>query len=219
MIEWNKELGVLIQIFLMVLTLFFLILRRNQLGKSINYFISAISLGCGIEIFNFVSKYFDEEYNSVPVYIIGVNLIIFFIFFLYFYQLLEVKRFKRIGVALIVIFLLGYFISAIAQKDFFNSFPFVFYCAEVALLSMIIFLVLWQTFNSDRILKLKSYYPFWVSIGLMVIYLGVVPLLIVSNTAKTMMNLNIFFIILFAVNVIGYSILLTGIFYAKNTEI
>ena len=117
---------------------------------------------------------------------------------------------------LIVFFLVNYLLFAIFSDDFFTKFSIRFYFLEVILLMVHIYLVLHETFNSDKILNIKLYSPFWAAIGLMSIYLGVTPLLIISNTAKKMMNINIFFIILFIVNFIGYSILITGILFAKN---
>lgn len=159
------------------------------------------------------------QFNSVPIYNVAVNLIVFFLFFLYFRKILELRISKIINNFLIVIFLASYILFAVLSEDFFFKFPFKFYFLEVVLLTVNIFLVLQETFNSDKILNIKSYYPFWACIGLMSVYLGVTPLLIISNTSMEMMNINIFFIVLFLVNVIGYAILINGILLAKNINL
>ncbi|WP_126340428.1 hypothetical protein [Kaistella jeonii] len=126
------------------------------------------------------------------------------------------EKLKRVNLLLIVLFLLNYIGSAIFVENFFTRFPFFSYFVEVVLLTGSIFLVMSQTFNSDKILGLGHYFPFWVCISLLVTYLGVLPLLVISYTATNLMNLNIFFVLLFLVNVAGYTILFFGILKAKK---
>lgn len=218
MIEWNRNAGSAIQLLLVLIFFILLFIKRKKLGTGINYFIIASGIVLVTDTFLFIMR-LNFKFNSVPIYNIAVNLIVFFIFFLYFRRILELKRSKTINTISIIIFLISYILFAILSDNFFSRFPFKFYFLEVILLTVNIYLVLQETFNSDKILNIKSYYPFWACIGLMSIYLGVTPLLIISNTSMEMMNINIFFIILFVVNVIGYAILISGIFFAKNINL
>lgn len=218
MIEWNRNLASIIQLILVIVFLILLLIRRDKLGKGITFFIFASGIVASLDTVIFTMRMANPQFNSIPIYSIGINLCVFLLFFLYCRQVLESKKSKTINSVLTVIFLSGYVLFAIFSNNFFKVFPYKFYFFEVVLLIGNIYLVLQETFNSDKILNIKSYYPFWVCIGLMSIYLGVTPLLIIRNSAVEMMNVNIFFIILFIVNVIGYSILITGIFFANNIK-
>ena len=214
---WNKDLAGFIIVLLMFTLLTIIIIKRNKLEKGSNYFILAIGLLTCIEIGSWLGNHYSKNYNSTILYVIGVNLIGFFLFFLYFHQMLKSEKLKKINLILIILFLANYLFFALTDSDFFKFFPFFSYFVEVVLLVSSIYLVMSQAFNSDRILNLVGYFPFWVCISSLIIYLGVMPLLIISITAENMMNINIFYIIMFFVNFIGYSILLFGIIKVKNT--
>ena len=213
---WNRELAGLFGAVLMLICCILLLIKRKNFETGSKYFIAAIGISTAIEIYGTGQKFFNFKYNSSLLYVIGTNFFVFLLFFLYFQSILNTKKLKRINLFLIVLFLLNYIISIFLVDDFFTRFPFFSYFMEVVLLTGSIFLVMSQTFNSDRILNLGNYLPFWVCLSLLIIYLGVLPLLVISFTATNLMNLNIFFALLFLVNVIGYSILLFGILKSKK---
>lgn len=216
MIAWNRDVASIFQLAVVILFFLLLLIRRKKLGKEIIYLIIASAILAGTDSFVFSMRIFTPKFDSTPAYSIGINLFVFLFYFLYFRQVLELKKSKKLNLILIVVFLICYILFAIFSENFFNKFSIRFYLIEVILLIGNIYLVLSETFNSDKILNIKPYYPFWACIGLMAIYLGITPLMILTNTAMQMMNINIFFIILFIVNVIGYSILITGVFFAQN---
>lgn len=213
---WNRELGAFLIAILLLISFVFLLIKRKNLQTRGSYFIAAFGILTFIENFCTAARFFNEKFNSSLLYVIGIDLVVFFLFFLYFQNILTTKKLKRINLVLIALFLLNFIGSACILEDFFTRFPFSTYLIEVVLLTVSIGLVLSQTFNSDKILALEHYFPFWVCISLLVTYLGVLPLLVLSYTAAKSMNLNIFFAILFLVNVVGYSILLIGILKAKS---
>lgn len=219
MIEWNRDASSVVQLILVIVFFTLMLIRKKELGKGITYFIIASGIVMVVDTFLFIMRLSAPRFQTIPVYSISVVFFVFLFFFFYFRNILERKRSKIINAVIIVLFLVSYVLFAIFSENFFSKFPFKFYFLEVILLTVNIYLVLQETFNSDKVLNIKRYYPFWACIGLMIIYLGVTPLLIISNTSMEKMNINIFFIILFVVNVIGYSILITGIFFAKNINL
>lgn len=216
MIVWNRDVASIVQLVLVIVFFILLLIFKKRLGKKIIYFIIASAIITGIDSYVFTMRLNVPKFNSVPAYSIGINLFVFLFYFIYFRHILELKKSKKLNAVLIITFLIAYTVFAVFSENFFTKFSIKFYFIEVILLVGNIYLVLHETFNSDKILNIKSYYPFWACIGLMSIYLGVTPLLIINNTAMRMMNIDIFFIILFIVNFIGYSILITGIFFAQN---
>ncbi len=216
MIEWNRDAASLVQITLVIVFFILLISKRRKLWKGTTYFIAATAIVIGLEIFIFVIRRHIYQFNSQPYYTIFTNLFVFLLFFLYFRSILVFEKSRRLNLLMIILFLILYVLFALLSENFFSKFSIKFYFIEVILLIGNIYLVLKETFNSDKVLNIIYYYPFWACIGLMSIYLGVTPLLIISNTGANLININIFFIILFVVNFIGYSILITGILFAKN---
>lgn len=213
---WNRDLAGIIVALLMLTSLVLMIIKRKRLEQGSFYFISAVAVIIVVDTFSLVGKHFSENYNSTIFYVLGINLVAFFLFFMYFHQLLKSVKLKRINLILILLFFINFIYSAVVDDHFFKSFPFFNYFIEVLLLSVSIYLVMSQTFNSDKILYLRRYFPFWVCLSLLVTYLGVMPLLIVSFTAENMMNVTVFHIVMFSVNLVGYSILLVGILNVKK---
>jgi len=214
--QWNRELAALIIVVLMITTVLLLVFKRKQLGATVYYFTIALSLSTGIEIIGFILRLYAKNFNTSFLYIVGTNFFVFLLFLIYFQSILQSKKYRTINLIIIFSFILNYFLSALLIDDFFNNFTFSTYFVEVFLLVTSIYLVLSQIFNSDKILVLSIYFPFWICISLLAIYLGVIPLIVISKTASKMMNLTIFYAILFIVNLIGYCILLLGIAKAKS---
>ena len=212
---WNQYLASIIVFFLMTTCVILMLIKKKHLDQGKNYYILAIALLTIIETFIFIGKNYIENFKPIIYYTIVVNFFVFFLFFLYFHQLLKNNKLQKVNLILIVLFLLNYIGSAYIDETFFTKFSFFSYFIQVVLLTSGIYLVMSQTFNSDKILALSNYFPFWVCLSMLVIYLGVLPLIIVSYTAASYMNLNLFNAILFLVNMIGYSILLYGIIKAK----
>ncbi len=214
--QWNREIAGLIVIVSIIFLTLLLVFKRRNLERPIFYFIGAIVMLSLVEITGFLTKIFDHEYNTSKLYAIVTNFFVFLLYLLYFQKILQTKRLRNVNVIIIVLFVANYLGSALLIEEFFTSFSFVSYFVQVILLTGSINLVMSQTFNSDKILSLSTYFPFWVCLSLLIIYLGVLPLLMISNAAAQLINLNLFFAILFLVNFLGYNILLVGIFKAKT---
>lgn len=218
MIEWNRTAASIVQLSLMFLVFVLMLLRRKNLGSGKWYFITASGIILFLDLFLFAKRLSTPNFQSAMYYTVFVNFGCFFIYFLYFQQLLKSGIYKLINILIIFLFLITYFGFYYFDPDFFRIFSFKFYFVEVILLMGSIIILLRQTFNSNKVLDIKSYFPFWVCIGLMIIYLGVIPLLLISYSDIKLMNITIFFIILFIVNIIGYLILLAGVLFAKNSK-
>lgn len=213
---WNQELASLIQLLLIITLFVLLIIKRKKLGHEIIYFISAGAIVMIVSLLLFVMRLSEPTFSISPVYNLAINFAVFFLFFIYLRKCLDSEISKRINLILFVIFVLSFILINIFFSSSYKNYPLLFYFIQVIILLGNIFLVLRQTFNSNKILKLKSYYPFWVCIGLMTNYVGLTPLLIISHTAMEIINMKIFYIILFLVNLIGYTILITGAILAEN---
>lgn len=200
----------------MITFLVLLIWRRKKLSKQTNFFIAAMS-------FTFVANalakfYIDLEYGDNNVFIInfGVNFLTFLMYYLYYFALLEKVALKRAVLVIIGLFLAAYFASILFDKDFMLRFPTKFYFYETILLLITIAFFLYETFTSDRILKLGRYFPFWVSLGLLIMYVGLLPILFIGTKENAGMSLDVFYLIMFLINIISYIILIRGVLVSDH---
>lgn len=136
---------------------------------------------------------------------------------IYYYKILEKRRSKVIQLGIICLNFLNIILSVIFIDDFFSFLPYITYFITIFLLLLSITLFFFETFNSEKIFNIITYYPFWISISLIIIYLGVLPLIIMSkNAIQLSISKNIFLILLYSVNFTGYTIMLAGIFFSRK---
>lgn len=210
-----KDIAGLLLVFIMFTTFMILILRRKCLGKNIGIFIIAMGVITFVQAYGSYYRAIDQEYNSYPVSIIGVAFILFLLLFLYFHLTLQTRKFKTISKWLIILFLLNYLLSVLLFENFLYNPPLTVYFGGIFLLSTTIIMVLAETFNSPEIFSLKSYFPFWVCISILITYLGAGPLVLARHTLQSL-GADVYYLVLLLVNILGYSVLLVGVFNAKN---
>lgn len=216
--EWSRYITAAFLIIPFIQLLF----NQKKLGPNILYFTIAMGVMVAVNCIGLAGYTISKTFNATPYFVIGVNFISFLLFFIYFYKLLRMKDTKTIQLLIISVFVSSFCILGIIYgKSFFISFPAFFYFLETVMLLFSITLLLYETFNSDIILNLKDYFPFWVSLSLIIIYVGLLPILFLVKNVKLTISADVYYIILFFINLIGYGILSYGIFRSRkvtNTE-
>ncbi len=204
-----------------ILIILFMVIKRKELGSQIHYFIIAM-------LFVFLSEslsllgtiLYGDAFKVVRINVVGIIILFFLAVFVYFYKTLENKKLKTIQLGIIVLHLLNIIISVIFIKDFFIYLPYPTYFATIVLLLASVALFFFETFNSEKVLNIMDYYPFWIAISLIILYVGLLPLMIISKNAMQLsISRNIFLILLYTVNFSGYTVMLTGIFFSKKTNL
>lgn len=203
---------------LYVLIVIFLIIRRDKLGKHIWYFITAIIIVVFTEILvSILPIFFNRDFSPNPFYVVGILVFYFMLVLIYFYKILNNKYLKRIQIGIIILNLLNLILSFIFIDNILEVFPAITNFITVMLLLFSISLFFYETFNSEIILNITDYYPFWISISLIVINLGLMPLIYVSTKyEKLPISRDVFIYLLFFVNLVGYSLMFVGIFFSKK---
>lgn len=217
MIIWNRELASLTLDLLYFLIIIFAIIRRKKLGPYIIYIIFAISITFCAEVSSFIRRWLSNGTisNTLILYNIGILGIAYFLFLFYFYKIVENRKLKKIQIVLVVLQVINYFVSMYFIDNFLNSLPDITSFINIILLLIAVSIFFQDTFNSDKVLYLKSYYPFFVAVSLTFIYVALIPLLFFRTKVQLQSEITIFYIMLFFINFIGYSIMLLGIFLAK----
>ncbi|ROI11712.1 hypothetical protein EGH90_00775, partial [Kaistella haifensis] len=210
-----------ILIFIYFLIILFMVIKRKELGSQIHYFIIAM-------LFVFLSEslsllgtiLYGDGFRVNRINVVGVIILFFLAVFVYFYKILENKRLKTIQLGIIGLDILNIIFSLIFIEDFFIYLPYPTYFVTIVLLLASVALFFFETFNSEKVLNIMDYYPFWIAISLIVLYVGMLPLMIISKNAMELsISRNIFLILLYIVNFTGYTIMLVGIFFSKKTNL
>ncbi len=197
---------------IIVMTL--MIIKYRKTGKENLFFIIGYLLFSLIDI----SCYFYFKLTSLPTdifYVIGFLMIVFFLYLFYYYQLLYVPMLKKIQVIILILFVLNIVIMFYTEDDLLHHFSFNMLYVDILLLLFSIILFLYQTFNSDKILEIKNYLPFWISVALLIFFIGSIPILFFRTTVSE----SIYFFILFMLNLISNGILILGLVWNKQERI
>src|SRR5690606_25377225 len=111
---------------------------------------------------------------------------------------------------------INFSVSAVITIDFFTVFPETtnFIGIFLLLISVAVFMI--DTMNSEHILRLRSYYPFYVALSLVLIYTGLIPLIFFGPRVKNPSEAYVFQILILVVNWIGYLGMIAGTFYARK---
>ncbi|PTT39861.1 hypothetical protein DBR28_06685 [Chryseobacterium sp. HMWF028] len=209
--NWNIETGKQISMIISIIVMVLMIIKFRKTGKENLFFIIGYLLFSLIDIF----CYFYYRFTSMPTdifYVIGFLMIVFFLYLLYYYQLLYVPLLKKIQAIILILFVLNIAVMFYTEDDLLHHFSFNMLYVDILLLLFSIILFLYQTFNSDKILGINNYLPFWISVALLIFFIGSIPILFFRTTVSE----SIYFFILFMLNLISNSILIFGLLGNKQ---
>ncbi len=191
---------------------------RKHLGKHIGIVIAAMTVTLLTETTTVVLQRMHIIKFTTTYYVVGIIGIVYLLFLLYFYKLMQNPQLKKIQLGIVAAHIINFSVSAALNENFFNVFPDITNFTSIFLILVSLFIFLNDTFNSDKILLIKAFFPFFVAVSLTFIYVGLVPILFFSNRIVLDTEKFIFYIMLYSINIIGYSIMLAGIFFAKNQK-
>ena len=212
--NWNIETGKQISMIISIIVMVLMIIKYRKTGKENLFFIIGYLLFSLIDI----SCYFYFKLTSLPTdlfYVIGFLMIVFFLYLFYYYQLLYVPLLKKIQTIILILFVLNIVVMFYTEDDLLHHFSFNMLYADILLLLFSIILFLYQTFNSDKILEIKNYLPFWISVALLIFFIGSIPIFFFRTTVSE----TIYFFILFMLNLISNGILILGLIWNKQERI
>jgi len=212
--NWNIETGKQISMVISIIVMILMVTKYRKTGKENLFFIIGYLLFSLIDIF----CYFYYDLTKLPTdifYVIGFLMIIFFLYLFYYYQLLYVPLLKKIQAINLALFVLNIAVMFYTEDDLLHHFSFNMLYVDILLLLFSIILFLYQTFNSDKILGIKSYLPFWISVALLIFFIGSIPILFFRTTVSE----TIYFFILFMLNLISNGILILGLIWNKQERI
>ncbi|KFF28193.1 hypothetical protein [Chryseobacterium vrystaatense] len=212
--NWNIEIGKQISMVVSVTVMALMTVKYKKIGRENLFFIVGYILLSLIDIFCYF--YFNATNRSTETfYVIGFLMIAFFLYLLYYFQLLYWPILKKIQCVLLILFVINILVMFYIEDDLLHHFSFNMLYVDILLLMFSIILFLYQTFNSDKILELNNYLPFWISVSLLILFIGSIPILYFRTTVSQ----SIYFFILFMLNLISNGILMLGLIWNKQERL
>lgn len=211
--NWNIEIGKQISMAISVVVMVLMIIKSRKIGRENLFFIAGYGLLSIIDIF--CHFYFRATNQSTEIfYVIGLLVIVFFLYLLYYFRLLYLPVLKKIQFIILLLFITNIVVMFCIKDDLLHHFSFNILYTDILLLMFSIILFLYQTFNSDKILDLNNYFPFWISVALLILFIGSIPIFYFRTTVSE----HIYFFILFMLNIISNGILLLGLILNKQEK-
>lgn len=208
--NWNIEIGKQISMVISLLVITLMVIKYRKIGKENLFFIAGYIVLSMIDTFCYF--YFKATHRSTEMfYVIGFLVIVFCMYLLYYFQLLYWPVLKKLQLFLLILFVGNIVVMFYIEDDLLHHFSFNMLYINILLLMFSIILFLYQTFNSDKILELNNYLPFWISVSLLILFIGSIPILYFRTTVSE----HIYFFILFMLNLISNGILLFGLIRNK----
>lgn len=206
---WDVEIGKLASMIILLGVLILIFINYRKI-ETVNLLFFA-----GFVIFSLLDFfcYFYFELTKLPTdtfYVVGI-FVVFSLYLFYYYQLFESRLLKKIQSVILVIFIVSVFCMLYFEDDFLGRFSFNMLYVNILLLTFSIILFLYQTFNSDKIFEIKNYLPFWISVSLLIYYIGIIPIFYF----RTKVSPDLYFFILFLLNLINNVVLAMGLFWNK----
>lgn len=188
---------------------------KYKKDKIINLFLPFLWYVAINELIGLFTKINGAYYNAI-IYNI-YNLITFsFCLFLFQYYLTK-KNYKHIVKTFIITYLALFCINGFFQ-NYFKEHQLVPYL--VGSLSLIITIVLYfvEVLNSEKVLNAKKSLLFWISVGLLLYYVGNTPFRILRNFYKYLTDASILFLVNFTLIIIKNTCFIIGFIWSDKKQ-
>ncbi|SIO16862.1 hypothetical protein SAMN05421769_2353 [Chryseobacterium scophthalmum] len=206
---WDVEIGKQVSMIILMGVLILIFINYKKIEKVNLFFFAGFVIFSLLDFFcYFYFKFIKMATDTF--YVIGGS-VVFFLYLLYYYQLFDSKLLKNIQTVIMVIFLVNVFCMLYFEENFLGRFSFNMLYVNLLLLTFSIILFLYQTFNSDKIFEIKNYLPFWISVSSLIYYIGIIPIFYF----RTKVSPELYFFILFLLNLINNGVLVFGLFWNK----
>lgn len=165
----------------------------------------------GILIIDYYSRFNAIIYN---IY----NVINFSYLLLLYRNYLTNKKYKKIALTLCIIYLIVFIINGFYENYFikFQSMPYI-----VAAFAVIITISLYfrEILNSEKVLHVKKNLLFWISVGLLIYFVGNIPFRIVRNFYIELANSTAMILVNFTLTVIMNICFIIGFIWSNKKQL
>ena len=211
--DWNAELGKQVSLVILVIMMILIAAQYRKIEK-VNLFFFAGYFLLSLNDFFF---YFFFKLTNLPTekYYSICFAVVFLMYLVYYYKLLYIPLLKKIQIILLGLFFINVLGMSLVEHQFFQNLSFNMFYINILLLIFSVILFLYQTFNSDKIFEIKNYLPFWISVGLLIFYIDIIPILYFRTTVSQ----DIYFFFLFLLNLIHNGVIILGLYWNRPDTI
>lgn len=206
---WNVEMSKRISMIILLIVLILIYFKYKKIERvNLIFFAGFVA----ISIIDFFCYFYYEmtKISTDKFYVIGM-FFMFLLYLIYYYKLLYIAALRKIQSVLILLFVVNGLMMFGIESNLFENFSFNTFYVNILLLTFSIILFLYQTFNSDKIFEIKNYLPFWISVGSLLFYIGIIPILYFRNKV----SYDIYFFFLFLLNLVNNGVIIFGLLLNK----
>ena len=133
-------------------------------------------------------------------------------YFYWYYVILKAKYIRIVVIVITGLFVLMTTLAYVLPEEFKNQ-GYAFVVGSIGLLVLILF-HFYQLLNSNEVLIIKHKLSFWISTGLLLFYVGIIPLVLLTKTLAISPLSEV--IILISLNIILYGCYIIGFIWTKK---
>jgi hypothetical protein len=128
-------------------------------------------------------------------------------FFILYYRAMKTQTYRKWVLGFLVLFLASVIVNYLWFQPLKFTSPFSSYTFTLGaiLLIVAIGLFLVEILNTEMVLYFKRYLMFWISMGLLIFYTGIIPFVLSLNLLPTLLSSDSLAIIFFTLNLAMYS--------------
>lgn len=210
---WDIELGKKISMIILVMMMILIAVKFKKIEKTNLFFFAGYIL---LSLNDFFFYFYNQltTLHTEKIYNVCI-LTVFSLYHMYYYKLLYIPILRKLQLVILALFVVNILGMSLLEKSFFQYLSFNIFYINILLLIFSIILFLYQTFNSDKIFEIKNYLPFWISVGTLIFYVGIIPIFFFRKTVEN----NIYFFILFLLNFINNGVIFFGLYWNKPDKV
>ncbi len=197
-----------IAVVLLLVIVSLLIRYYKRLNSYVLFPILAYSSILFVEIITYFNVF--NYKNTGLVYSFFTSFLSLLFQMIFFYFNIKNSKMKKISLMLITLHIANFGLGFYLNEDSFLLLKNHF--ISIALLFCIIMMYLYETFNSDIILKISKHFSFWNTLYVIIVWIGLLPVLVLSQYREFIIDAVTYYTIINMVSFIGYSSLIFGIY-------
>jgi len=172
-----------------------------------------------IVINDFTAKYYSRNISVYNVFFYNIFQVVSFTFYTLLFKnaIKSLKNRKTISI-LLAFYYLCYLINLIFVDDFFKDYFSNTYIIGAAVVITSILIYFYEILNSDKIIHVNKMMVFWISIGLLLMYLPNIPFNVIRNYYKTSPTIPYIYMVNFLLVFIYNIIIISGFIWSSKEQ-
>jgi hypothetical protein len=204
-------LFVLIQVFEIVTAITATVFYKKYWETFLKYFLFVLWLIVILEIVIGTLKESGIIVKNNFIYNVVTSIQYIYYLALY-YKAMKTQAYQKWVLGFLVVFVVSVIINFIWIQPLTLTTPFYSYTFAIGAILLIITIGLFlvEILNTEKILFFKRYLMFWISVGLLVFYTGILPYILSLNFTPNLLRSDSLQIIFFTLNLVMYACFTVG---------